>query len=81
MKISKVIATTIGLLAIASHGLAADAFDKSVANIALLQIKEVQTDVGITAAQRTQLNKHADWFNAESKSSTIKRHPMFKRNK
>ncbi|MCB0826078.1 MAG: hypothetical protein KDC26_07805 [Armatimonadetes bacterium] len=67
MKISKVIATTISLLAIASQGLAADAFDKSVANIALLQIKEVQTDVGITAAQRTQLNKHADWFNAESK--------------
>lgn len=44
-----------------------DSFDAYVANIQILQFKEVQTELKVTAAQRTSLNKHADWFNAESR--------------
>ncbi|RYG24164.1 hypothetical protein EON82_11650 [bacterium] len=36
------------------------AFDKRAADIGLLQAKPVQTDVGITAAQRTKMNAAAD---------------------
>lgn len=39
---------------------AQDAFDFRVADVGLLQAKEVQTDVGITAAQRAKMNQAAD---------------------
>lgn len=37
-----------------------DAFDFRVADVGLLQVKQVQTDIGITAAQRAKMNKAAD---------------------
>ena len=41
---------------------APDAFDFRVADVGLLQAKQVQTDVGITAAQRTRMNAAADAY-------------------
>lgn len=41
----------------------ADDFDKKIAAFQLLQDKKVQTELKMTEAQRTKLNKHADVFN------------------
>jgi hypothetical protein len=46
----------------------ADEFDRHVASIVLLQSRKVQADVGITPAQRKQLNVHADWHRAQLQS-------------
>ena len=46
------------LVASVAHA-APDAFDFRVADVGLLQAKQVQTEVGITAAQRTKLNAAA----------------------
>lgn len=58
----------MALLAIVglAGGLQAD-FDQDIADITLLQIKEVQTELKINPSQKATLNKHADWFNAENK--------------
>jgi hypothetical protein len=45
---------------------AADDFDKKIAAFQLLQDKKVQTELKLTEAQRTKLNKHADAFNAKA---------------
>lgn len=45
---------------------APDPFDVKVANIGLLQLKEVQKELKVNESQRKQLNKHADWFNSEN---------------
>lgn len=42
-------------------------FDYDVANVGLLMVKEVQTDIGITKAQKDKMNVHADWFNSQVK--------------
>jgi hypothetical protein len=44
-----------------------DEFDFYASNLNLLQMKEIQQELKVTTAQRASLNKHADWFNAESK--------------
>lgn len=44
-----------------------DEFDFYASNLNLLQMREIQAELKVTAAQRASLNKHADWFNAESK--------------
>ncbi len=55
---------TIGVLGL---GLAAMAdFDYDVSNIGLLQAREIQKDMGVTEAQRTKLNAHAEWFNKQN---------------
>lgn len=46
----------------------ADEFDRHVASIILLQSRKVQADLGITPAQRKQLNVHADWHRAQLQS-------------
>lgn len=38
----------------------ADAFDTHVADVSLLQAKPIQKELGITEAQRSAMNKHAD---------------------
>lgn len=55
---------TLGLF---SHALADD-FDYHVASLVLLQVKEVQTEVVITEAQRKKLNTHAEWHKAQLKT-------------
>lgn len=45
-----------------------DPFDHHVASISLLQSRNVQADVGITPAQRKQLNVHADWHRTQLQS-------------
>lgn len=40
----------------------ADAFDTYVADIQILQDKRIQTEIGITAAQRATMNLHADKY-------------------
>ncbi len=47
-------------LLIAGAASAQDAFDAHVADVGLLQAKQVQDDVKITAAQRAKMNKAAD---------------------
>lgn len=44
----------------------AESFDSYACNIALLQDKGVQAEIGVTEAQRKNLNVQADWFNAEA---------------
>ncbi|MBX3096523.1 MAG: hypothetical protein KF812_06650 [Fimbriimonadaceae bacterium] len=46
---------------------AQDPFDVHASQMELLQLKPVQRDIGITEIQRSKMNKHADWFNAETK--------------
>lgn len=46
---------------------APDAFDKYASNIAILQDKVIQKELKINEAQRAKLNKHASWFNGETK--------------
>jgi transcription termination factor NusB len=46
---------------------AADPFDVYVSNIEILQSKAVQADLKISDAQRAALNKHADWYNGQTK--------------
>jgi hypothetical protein len=45
-----------------------DDFDAYIADIQILQDKNVQAELGITEGQRTAMNKHADWFNGETHS-------------
>ena len=46
---------------------APDAFDKYASNIQILQDKVIQKELKVSEAQRAKLNKHANWFNAETK--------------
>ncbi|HWA83175.1 MAG TPA: hypothetical protein VG820_07080 [Fimbriimonadaceae bacterium] len=55
----KVISVLIALVGAALAG-AVDSFDYHCANIALLQDKSVQKEIGITEAERSQMNKFAD---------------------
>ena len=57
------------LLAASAPGIwaAPDPFDVYVANIEILQAKPVQSELKITDAQRAALNKHADWYNGQTK--------------
>lgn len=48
--------------------LGADEFDAYFADIGILQLKPVQTELGVTEAQRASMNKHADWLNVQSKA-------------
>lgn len=41
----------------------ADAFDKHVASVEVLQAKPVQSELKISEGQRAALNKHAAWYN------------------
>lgn len=54
----KVIILLLALVAAAAG--AADTFDYHCANIALLQDKRVQKEIGITEAERAKMNKYAD---------------------
>lgn len=47
---------------------AADKFDQQVASIILLQLKPVQAELGVTAAQRNAMNKYADSHRASLKT-------------
>lgn len=42
-----------------------DPFDFKMASVIILQSKEVQKELGVTEAQRTQMNKHADKHRGE----------------
>ena len=44
---------------------AADEFDMYVADVAILQLKAVQAELGITEAVRAALNKHATWLDTQ----------------
>jgi len=48
------------LVSICALAGAADSFDAHCGNIAILQRRDVQNEVGITSAQRDQMNKYAD---------------------
>jgi hypothetical protein len=52
--------TLLLIVLIAKLASAVDVFDYHCANIALLQDRQVQNEVGITEAQRAQMNKFAD---------------------
>jgi len=54
------------LALVATTATFADAFDERTANVALLQMKAVQTDLKISEAQRKKMNVHAEWFNKEA---------------
>ncbi len=55
------------ILASASLGLAqAVSFDSYASNLALLQDKQIQTELGVTEAQRKTLNTHAEWYNGQT---------------
>jgi hypothetical protein len=56
MKFRSILILALPILSISAW---ADAFDSSVADVSLLQVKAVQTEVGITSAQRAKLNVHA----------------------
>jgi hypothetical protein len=57
------------ILASATLGFAqAESFDAYASNLALLQDKRIQTELGITEAQRKTLNSHAEWYNAQTAS-------------
>lgn len=45
-----------------------DEFDAYIADISILQLKPIQTELVVTEAQRNAMNKHADWFNAQSQA-------------
>lgn len=54
-------------IASATIGMAqAETFESYASNLALLQNKGVQTELGITEAQRKTLNTHAEWYNAQT---------------
>lgn len=57
---------SVGLLLGVGTAVWAD-FDYDVSNIALLQSKDVQAELGITEAQRGMMNRDADWFNTANK--------------
>ncbi len=42
-----------------------DEFDYHFADVSILQLKPVQTDLGLTDGQRSKMNEHADWFGAQ----------------
>ena len=52
------------LFGLAASALAAESFDVHCANIQYLTDKKIQADVGISEAQRTRMNKHADAYRA-----------------
>lgn len=45
-----------------------DSFDAHVASIKVLEDKQVQAELGITAAQRAQMDTYADQFNLQEKN-------------
>ncbi len=47
-------------VALAAHGLAQTDFDRQIVNIRILESKPIQAEIGITAAQRAQMNVAAD---------------------
>lgn len=47
----------------ATAAYAADEFDMYVSDVAILQIKEIQTELKITEGQRVAMNSHAEWLN------------------
>lgn len=59
--------TILMMTVLSAVGAAQANFDYDVADISLLQAKEIQTELNISASQRAELNKHADWFNAENR--------------
>lgn len=62
------LAVASAVAVLSASGLAAENFDFSVANFAILQDKRVQKEVGITAAQRDQLNRFAAADNERRKA-------------
>lgn len=59
---------SLALFAISTVAFAADEFDFYFADISILQDKKVQAELKVTEAQRTAMNKHADWLNTQGKS-------------
>ncbi len=64
MRIVTVSLLALGLLA----GALADDFDRKIAAFPLLQNKQVQTELGISAGQLKQMNVFADDFNKKAKA-------------
>jgi hypothetical protein len=60
-----VFAALVTLGGVAAAQTKADPFDAHCADIALLQAKPVQTELKITAAQRSQMNQHATWHQSQ----------------
>ncbi len=61
--------SSVLLLAVAAPAILlaqAQSFDFYACNIALLQDRGVQGEIGVTEAQRKNLNQHADWYNGET---------------
>ncbi len=56
------------LLAAAPAVLAADEFDAFFADITILQLKPIQTELKVTETQRANMNKHATWLASQGKS-------------
>jgi len=59
------------LIAVAATAVAhaqVDPFDAHCANIGILQAKPIQKEIGLTEAQRTKLNVHADWLRQQVQS-------------
>lgn len=55
------------IIASAAVGFAqAENFDSYASNLALLQDKKIQTELGVTEAQRKTLNTHAEWYNGQT---------------
>lgn len=54
--------------AAAASAQAMDAFDAHASNIRFLEARKVQTELGITEAQRSRMNKHADTYRADLKA-------------
>lgn len=50
----------------ASFAMAVDEFDAYFADIGILQLKPVQTELGVTETQRAAMNKHAEWLSTQS---------------
>lgn len=64
----KKLVTIAAILAVASMGHAADEFDSYFADISILQLKPIQAELKVTETQRANMNKHAEWLNAQGKA-------------
>jgi hypothetical protein len=53
------------LAALGALSSAQDEFDSYFADIAILQLKPVQTELKVTEAQRAKMNQHADWLKTQ----------------
>ncbi|HXH59751.1 MAG TPA: hypothetical protein VNI20_00175, partial [Fimbriimonadaceae bacterium] len=62
-KFKTVLLAVLGLAPFVAH--ATDEFDFYFADVAILQAKEVQRDLGVTNAQRDAMNVHATWLNTK----------------